>query len=109
MNTWITWLMVSPAHAPAFIEASVPYAEAVLREAGLVSFALLQQADDPGGFSVFEAFHDEAARAAHLASAHYRAWQASTAPFLATPPSARPYRPIIPAPADWERHLEAEA
>lgn len=107
MNTWIVSLSVKPAQVKEFVAASLKFADDVAQEAGLVSFAVLQQADDPGGFAVFEAYHDDEARAVHLASAHHRAWQAAIAPLLTRPPAAHPYHPIFPAPEDWEHHLEA--
>lgn len=107
MNTWISSLSVRPAQVAEFVAASVEVAGATVCEAGLVSFAVLQQTDDPCRFSIFEAYHDEQAHAAHLTAAHHRKWQQTIGPLLDRPLVPRPYRPIFPAAEGWEHHLEA--
>ena len=106
MNTWLTSIQINPARVDEFLAASAPFAGESLRESGLVSFALLQQINDPAFFSMFDVYHDDAARDAHLNSVHYLAWMNSITSLLAEPMSPQPYTPIFPPPEDWERHLE---
>ncbi len=106
MNTWLTSIQINPARVDEFLAASVPFAGESLRESGLVSFALLQQVNEPAHFSMFDVYHDDAAREAHLVSVHYLAWLAIITPLLAEPMSPLPFMPIFPPPEDWEQHLE---
>ncbi len=106
MNTWLASIHIRPECVGAFLAASTPFAGECLREGGLVSFALLQQVNDSARFSMFDVYHDDAAREAHLRSEHYLAWQALITPLLAEPMTPHPYLPIFPPPEDWERHLE---
>jgi len=41
-------------------------------------FDLMEQADDPARFMLYEVYRDAAAQAAHKETAHYRAWAAKT-------------------------------
>lgn len=107
MITRLTSIYVKPEQIEDFKAACVLFASASVHEPGLVSFALLQQAQDPSAFSLFDVYHDEQTHQAHLASEHYAAWQTVTQPMLAQPLAARLYAAIFPPPEDWERHLEA--
>jgi quinol monooxygenase YgiN len=89
-----------------FLAMTAPFAGESLRESGLVSFALLQLVNDPARFSMFDVYHDDAAREAHLNSVHYLAWMNSISLLLAEPMMPLPYMPIFPPPEDWEQHLE---
>ena len=106
MNTWLTSIQINPARVDEFLAASAPFAGESLRESGLVSFALLQQVNEPAHFSMFDVYHDDAAYEEHLKSAHYLAWMNSISSLLAEPMSSLPYTPIFPPPEDWEQHLE---
>ena len=106
MNTWMTAIQIRQGQVAGFLDASSGFANASLREPGLVSFALLQKMDEPAAFSLFEVYHDDAAQQAHFTSEHFRAWQTAIAPLLALLLAPQPYTPIFPPPEDWERHLE---
>jgi len=107
MNTWLTSIQINLASVDKFLAASAPFAGESLRESGLVSFALLQQVNNPAHFSMFDVYHDDAARETHLKSAHYLVWLDSIFPLLAEPMTPLSYTPIFPPPEDWEQHLEA--
>lgn len=109
MNTWLTAIYIKPEYVDKFLEATSPFAEESLRESGLVSFALLQQVETSSHFSMFDVYHDDVARAAHLSSAHYLMWLEIVTPLLAEPMTPLPYLPIFPPPEDWEHHLETES
>lgn len=109
MNTWLTAIHIKPEHIEKFLATSTPFAGESLRESGLVSFALLQRVDDIAQFSMFDVYHDAAARENHLTSAHYLAWLTIVTPLLAAPMTSLPFNPIFPPPEDWERHLETES
>lgn len=107
MNTWLTSIHIKPECVDEFLAASAPFAGESLRESGLVSFALLQQLNEPFRFSMFDVYHNDTAREEHQKSAHYLTWMNSISPLLAKPMSPLPYMPIFPPPEDWEHHLEA--
>lgn len=107
MNTRMTDIQVKHGQVEGFLAASAPFAEACLREPGLVSFALLQQLNAPLHFSLFEVYHDDQAWEAHLAAEHFTGWKAAIASLLELPLAPQPYAPIYPPPEDWEQHLEA--
>lgn len=106
MNTWLTSIYIKPEHVNEFLAVSNPFAGESLRESGLVSFALLQQVNDPARFSMFDVYHNDAAREEHLKSAHYLAWLALITPMLVELMAPHPHMPIFPPPEDWEQHLE---
>ncbi len=106
MNTWLTSIHIKPEHVDEFLAITAPFAGECLRESGLVSFALLRQVHDSARFSMFDVYHDDAARKAHLNSVHYLTWINSISSMLAEPMMPLPYMPIFPPPEDWEQHLE---
>ena len=107
MNTWMTNIQIKTGQVEAFLVVTAPFAAECLREPGLVSFALLQKAAQPGSFSLFEVYHDEQAYQAHLTAAYFSRWHEAIDPLLDGQFWPEPYHPIYPPPEDWERHLEA--
>ena len=107
MRTWMTAIQIRDEQVGEFLGVSAPFANACLAEAGLVSFALLQQINAKGCFSLFEVYHDDTAWEAHRSSQHFGTWQAAIKPMLEMALTPQPYTPIFPPPEDWERHLEA--
>ena len=76
---------VLPEHREAFIAAARAYGRARRQHAGGVRFALVQDAADPGRFSIYEAFADEAARDAQLRSRALREYRDSCLPRRCAP------------------------
>lgn len=106
MNMRLVFVNVKSARVEEFLAAFFRMAEAAVQEPGLVSFALLQESGAPARFSMFEAYHDDNARAQHLVSGPFCAWQKEIEPLLQEPITAVPHLPVFPAAQDWERHLE---
>ncbi len=106
MNTWLTSIHIKPECEDEFLAVTAPFAGDSLRESGLISFALLQQVNNPAHFSMFDVYHDDAAREAHLNSTHYQVWLDAITPLLAESMMLLPFTPIFPPPEDWEQHLE---
>jgi len=102
MKTWLSVLQVRPEQIELFLTSAAPYASACMQEAGLVSFALLRELDEPAYFSMFEVYHDEQAWQTHLATGHYQLWQIMIERLLVIPASSKPFIPIFPPPEDWE-------
>ena len=59
----------------AYKQASLANARETIKEPGVIRFDVLQDVEDPTHFSLFEVYRDEAAREAHLATAHFLAWK----------------------------------
>ena len=87
---------VKPEAVEAFREATTENARNSRREPGVARFDLMEQADDPARFMLYEAYRDAAAQAAHKETAHYRAWAARTADMFAEPRTRQLYRAIDP-------------
>ena len=92
---------VKPEAVEAFREATTENARISRREPGVARFDLMEQADDPARFMLYEAYRDAAAQAAHKETAHYRAWAARTVDMFAEPRTRQLYRAIDPADGDW--------
>ncbi len=88
---------VNPEHVEAFIAASRTSCEQSGREPGNRRFDLLQSADDPTRFVLYEAYDSAASQAAHKSTAHYSAWVEAVTPMMAEPRSALAYAGLYPA------------
>ncbi len=96
---------VKPEHRQPFIEASAENARNTIQEPGNLRFDVLQQADDPDRFVLFEVYCDEMAMKAHKASPHYARWAAAVGPWMAEPRAGVRYTPLFPEkPQQWSVH-----
>lgn len=85
----------------AFRAASRVNAACSVQEPGIARFDVLQQADDPTRFVLVEAYRDEAAPAAHKASAHYAAWRDTVEPMMAEPRKGTWHAAVFPGDEGW--------
>jgi autoinducer 2-degrading protein len=76
---------VKPDDREDFIQATLENARNTVHEPGNLRFDVLQQADDPNRFVLYEAYCDEAGAAAHKDTPHYAAWRDAVAPWMAEP------------------------
>lgn len=96
MIATIVYVSVKPGMLKDFIAASeVNHAQSV-REKGNMRFDLLQQADDPTKFVLYEAYEDEASAAAHKETAHYMVWKETVADWMAEPRNGVRYTALKP-------------
>ena len=77
---------VKPEDADRWSEIAREFTEATRAEAGCLWFDWSRSLDDPSEYVLVEAFRDDAARAAHVQSDHFRAAQRSLPPHLAETP-----------------------
>lgn len=96
MITTIVYVSVKQEHVEEFIAASVKNQEQATREKGNLRFDLLQMADDPAQFVLYEAYEDEASSAAHKDTAHYKEWRETVADWMAEPRKGVRYQGIKP-------------
>ena len=99
---------VKPEHRAAFVEASLENARNTIQEPGNLRFDVLQQADDPDRFVLYEVYRDEAGGKAHKDTAHYARWAETVAPWMAEPRKSVKYAPLFPEKAQqWSARGEA--
>ena len=72
-------------HVEEFIAASKENASKTILEPGNLRFDVLQQADDPQQFILYEAYRDEEGAKAHKQTAHYARWRDAVETWLAQP------------------------
>ncbi|MBI2312672.1 MAG: antibiotic biosynthesis monooxygenase [Betaproteobacteria bacterium] len=97
MQVTLVHVQVKPECVEGFIAATRANHEASLREAGNRRFDVLQSADDPTRFVLYEAYSSAENAAAHKLTAHYAAWRDTVAPMMAAPRQGVPYRGLFPA------------
>jgi (4S)-4-hydroxy-5-phosphonooxypentane-2,3-dione isomerase len=96
---------VLPEHREAFLEASLENARNTIREPGNLRFDVLQKADEPDRFVLYEVYRDEAGMKAHKETAHYARWAAAVGPWMAEPRQGIKYQAMFPQDAaQWQAH-----
>ncbi len=87
MSMYVTAVHVSvkPDRVEDFIAASRENCRHSSLENGNRRFDLLQSADDPTRFLLYEAYDSAGSAAAHKETAHYRAWRDAVADMMAAP------------------------
>lgn len=98
MHVTLVHVRVRPEHADDFIEATRTNHEASIREPGNLRFDVLRSADEPDRFLIYELYRDAESAAAHKETAHYLAWRAQVADWMAEPRTGVPYEAIAVGP-----------
>ena len=102
-------VQVKPEHLDDFIAASRDNASNTIQEPGSLRFDVLQQADDPQRFILYEVYRDEAATKAHKLTAHYARWREAVEPWMAQPRRGVPYTILFPLRDEqWKTPLGAD-
>lgn len=96
MHVTIVHVRIKPQHVADFIEAARLNHEGSIREPGNRRFDVLQSADDPTRFVLYEACASAEDAAAHKATAHYRKWRDTVADWMAAPRQGLSYRGLFP-------------
>jgi (4S)-4-hydroxy-5-phosphonooxypentane-2,3-dione isomerase len=87
---------VKPEHVADFIDSIRANHESSVREPGNLRFDVLQSADDPTRFVIYEAYRDEAGAKAHKETPHYLAWRDLAADWMAEPRLGVRYDGLFP-------------
>ena len=90
------YIHVRPEHRDAFLAESLENARNTIREPGNLRFDVLQKADDPNQFMLYEVYRDEEGMKAHKETAHYASWAAAVAPWMAEPRQGVKYQSLFP-------------
>jgi autoinducer 2-degrading protein len=78
-----------------FVDLTRAHAQTSEGEAGVLRFDLLQNTEDPAGFFMVIWFEDEAARARHFETQHFKAWRTAVDPMFAGPLEGHSCRSLI--------------
>jgi autoinducer 2-degrading protein len=78
-------IFVKPENIAPFIEATLDNARNTRREPGTLRFDVLQSADDPARFMLYEVYRQKEDFAAHQQTAHYQKWKQTVADWMAQP------------------------
>lgn len=95
MHVLIVHCRVKPECVEAFRAATLENARASLHEPGVARFDLLQQADDPTRFVLYEVYRHPDAPAQHKATPHYQKWAEVTASMFAEPRTRALYTEVF--------------
>jgi autoinducer 2-degrading protein len=96
MHVTLVHVRVKPEHIDDFIAATRLNHEASVRETGNRRFDVLQSAENPGQFILYEAYASAEDAAAHKETAHYLAWRDMVADWMAEPRQGVRYHGLFP-------------
>ncbi|MDO8586716.1 MAG: antibiotic biosynthesis monooxygenase [Armatimonadota bacterium] len=96
MYVTLVHVQVKPEHLGDFVEATVENHKKSIQEAGNVRFDVLQSADDPCRFIIYEAYESPEDAGAHKGTEHYLKWREAVADWMAAPRTGVVYRGICP-------------
>lgn len=96
MQVTIVHVSVKPQHIDDFVDASRLNHEASIREPGNRRFDVLQSAENPTLFVLYEAYESAAEAAKHKETAHYKQWRETVADWMAQPRQGVVYSGLFP-------------
>ena len=100
MYVTIVHVAVKPDNIEEFKEACRINHEASIKEPGNLRFDVLQLADDPAKFVLYEAYKTQQDAAAHKDTAHYLKWRETVADWMAEPRQGVAYNGLFPSTGD---------
>ncbi len=95
MHVTLVHIHVKLDHIVDFIAASKANHLHAVQEPGNHRFDVLQQADDPTRFVLYEAYLSADAAAAHKQTAHYLLWRDTVAEWMESPRQGVPHHGIF--------------
>ncbi len=96
MHVVCVHVRVKPEHREEFTRQTLENARQTVREPGNLRFDVIQRADDPNRFMLYEVYRDEAGMEAHKQTAHYARWRDAVAPWMAEPRQGVKHVPLFP-------------
>lgn len=96
MHVTLVQVQVLSPHIQDFITATRANHIHSVKEPGNLRFDVLQSADDPARFVLYEAYVSAEAAAAHKRTPHYLAWRDAVAPWMASPRIGVVYLGLLP-------------
>lgn len=92
----IVYVNVKPQHVDDFIEECRINHEASVQEQGNFRFDVLQMADEPTRFVLYEAYNSGQEAAKHKETQHYLNWRDTVSDWMAEPRQGIPYGILFP-------------
>jgi autoinducer 2-degrading protein len=96
MYVTVVTVHVNPEYITDFIAVTRINHEASVRETGNLRFDVLQSADDPACFILYEAYRSAADAARHKETDHYLTWRDQVATWMAAPRQGQRYTGLFP-------------
>jgi autoinducer 2-degrading protein len=96
MHVTLVYISVKPAYIDDFIAATARNHAASIQESGNRRFDVLQSADEPAQFVLYEAYASADDAAAHKQTEHYLAWRDAVAGWMAEPRRGVAYHGLYP-------------
>ena len=96
MQVTLVHVHVKAEHINDFIEACRKNHESSVKEKGNRRFDILQSADDPEKFVLYEAYASKDEAAAHKQTQHYLEWRDTVADWMASPRLGVSYDGLFP-------------
>ena len=90
------YVFVKQENIEDFIQAIKKNHEGSIKEPGNLRFDVLQNADDPSKFLIYEVYESEEAVAAHKKTVHYLEWRETVETWMAEPRQGIRYNVICP-------------
>ena len=85
MHILLVTVHVKQEAVEAFKTAILDNAQASIHEPGVVRFDVLQNAEDPTSFFLYEVYHSAGDHLKHRETAHYLRWKDAVAEMMAEP------------------------
>ncbi|MBN2324344.1 MAG: antibiotic biosynthesis monooxygenase [Spirochaetes bacterium] len=96
MYVTVVYVHVKPDHVEEFKSATKPNHTHSIKEEGNLRFDILQDAEDPTRFILYEAYESREAAARHKSTPHYLTWRETIAEWMAEPRKGVVYEGIFP-------------
>jgi (4S)-4-hydroxy-5-phosphonooxypentane-2,3-dione isomerase len=96
MTVTCVYVRVKAEAVSKFIEATTENHLESVKEKGNFRFDLIQQADDPEQFMIYEVYETEEDAAAHKKTQHYMKWRDAVSDMMAEPRKGIKYNLIQP-------------
>lgn len=97
MTVTLVHVFVKQEFIDAFIETTRTNHENSIKEPGNLRFDILQDAQNPSKFILYEAYVSEQAVTAHKDTAHYAKWRDTVAPWMERPREGVKHTLLFPA------------
>ena len=101
MHIVLVTIHVKPDSVDAFAAAVLENARESIREAGVVRFDVLQQAEDPTWFTLYELYRSPEDQLKHRETQHYNRWKDTVANMMADPRQGIRYLNLFPGDANF--------
>jgi len=96
MHVTLVHVVVKPEYVDEFIEACRLNHESSVIEPGNFRFDILQLAEDPSKFVLYESYHSMEDALKHKETSHYLEWRKTVAEWMAIPREGITYTGLFP-------------